>query len=181
MGRKVLICVMVVAFLAATTGCASIFYPSRVGQKTHGGVDVGMLVVDILCSGLIGIVVDFATGAIYYPTYCLPSGEFDLTFNPADTPVRASSISLPATGTVEFKLPVRAGSGTVHEVALLVLSGEGETAARTALTFTGMAGWQEVGSRLDISAGSATCGTLRVTIDGQGCAEIPVEFDHSAR
>lgn len=182
MVKKVLICVMVVAFLVVSTNCASIFYPSRVGQKTHGSLDVGMLVVDILCTGLIGIVVDLATGAIYYPgSYCVPSCDLGLAFNPADTPARASSIALPATGTMQFRLPVRAAGGTVHKVTLLVLAEGGITAACTEIAFTGTAGWQEVGSKLNISAGSATRGTLRVTIDGQSYAEIPVEFDHSAR
>lgn len=182
MGKRVLICVMVVALLASVTGCASIFYPSRVGQKTHGTVDVGMLVLDIFLTGLVGIVVDLITGAIYLPaSYCLPSGDLGDSFDPARGVERLNSITLPQTGVVEFRLPVRAAGGTDHEVALMVLTDDGKTAACTEVTFTGGADWHQISSRIDISAGNATGGLMRVMIDGNLISELPVKFVHKAR
>ncbi len=182
MGKKVLVCVVVIAFLASTIGCASIFYPSRVGQKTHGPVDVGMLVLDIFLTGLVGIVVDLITGAIYLPaSYCLPAGDFDITLDPSQLLEKVDAITLPQTGMAEFSLPVRAADGASHQVSLMVLTKEGKTAARARVAFTGTSEWKQVGSRLDISAGDATCGVMRVLIDGIQRAELPVKFVNTTK
>ena len=182
MGKRVLICVMVIALLASVTGCASIFYPSRVGQRTHGTVDVGMLVLDIFLTGLVGIVVDLITGAIYLPaSYCVPSGELGEAFNPGDGIEQLDTITLPQTGVVEFRLPVRAASGTGHEIALMVLTDGGKTAACAEAAFTGSADWHQISSKIDISAGDATGGVMRVMIDGNLISELPVKFVRSTR
>jgi hypothetical protein len=74
MGRKLILCVIAVAFLASTVGCASIFYPSRVNQTSKGSIDIAMLVVDIIFFFPISLIVDLITGALYYPAgYCMPS------------------------------------------------------------------------------------------------------------
>ena len=63
----------VASALALLTSCAAILYPERRGARS-GRVDVVPLVVDILLfipgliPGLIAIIVDFGTGAIYTGT-----------------------------------------------------------------------------------------------------------------
>jgi hypothetical protein len=182
MGRKLLVCIVAVAFLASTIGCASIFYPSRVGQQTHGPIDVGMLVVDILLTGLIGIVVDLITGAIYLPaSYCLPAGDYDINLDPSQLGKKVESMTLPQTGDAEFSLPVRAASGDSHHVSLTVITKEGVRAASARVIFDGSGEWQKVGSKLEISAGDATSGVMRVSIDGIQRAELPVRFVQPAK
>ena len=77
MGSRIVVCVLLVAVVFAVSGCATIFYPSRmdVPPERRGGIDVGMLVLDILFTpgfGLVGLIVDFATGCIWRP---LPTGS----------------------------------------------------------------------------------------------------------
>ena len=68
--RRYLRTVSALGVLALLPSCARILYPERVGNR-GGTVDVVPLVVDILLfipgiiPGLIAIVVDFGTGAIY--------------------------------------------------------------------------------------------------------------------
>jgi hypothetical protein len=76
MGQKLILCIVAVAFLASISGCASIFYPSRVNQAAKGSVDIAMLIVDIIFFFPISLIVDLITGALYYPAgYCMPSVE----------------------------------------------------------------------------------------------------------
>ena len=183
MGKKVLVCIVAIAFMVSTIGCASIFYPSRVGQTTHGTVDVGMLVLDIFLTGLVGIVVDLITGAIYLPaSYCLPpGGDFDVTLDPSEVLEKLDSITLPQTGSAEFSLPVRTTDSASHQIALMVITKEGITAACTKVDFNGPCEWKRVSSRLEITAGDATSGIMRVLIDGKERAELPVEFVNTTK
>ncbi len=80
MGRKLILCVVAVAFIVSISGCASIFYPSRVNQPTKGSIDVGMLIVDIIFFFPISLIVDLITGALFYPAhYCMPVVDVILT------------------------------------------------------------------------------------------------------
>lgn len=178
MGKKVLIVVVAVAFLASVTGCASIFYPSRVGQKSHGGVDVGMLLLDIFLTGLIGVVVDLITGAIFFPSsYCLPApGDVNAGLHDLSGLQRGNFIEFPRQGAAEFTLPVCAADGTSHDVSLIIVTETGHGAARCSVDFTGTSLWEKVGSKLEIAAGDAARGFMRVLIDGEERAELPVRF-----
>ena len=73
MGQKLILCIVAVAFIASISGCASIFYPSRINQPAKGTLDVGMLVLDIILTGFLGVIVDLITGALFFPAgYCMP-------------------------------------------------------------------------------------------------------------
>ena len=67
-----------VSVLAAATtlymssGCGTILYPERRGQRTAAHVDVGVVVMDglwclLIIPGIIAFAVDFSNGAIYLP------------------------------------------------------------------------------------------------------------------
>lgn len=60
--------IVVVAVANVSTGCATIFHPERVNQphSVRGDVDWPFLILDILF-GIIPLIVDLATGAIYRP------------------------------------------------------------------------------------------------------------------
>jgi hypothetical protein len=66
---KILICAVLIAQLS---GCGTIFYPERRGQKA-GRIDAGVAVLDglgllvFIVPGVIAFAVDFTTGAIYIP------------------------------------------------------------------------------------------------------------------
>jgi hypothetical protein len=68
---KILSVIIIVVLLAQVTGCGTILYPERRGQKVHGDVDTRIAVLDgigllfFIIPGLIAFVVDFYTGAIY--------------------------------------------------------------------------------------------------------------------
>lgn len=79
MGRKLILCIVAVAFIVSISGCATIFYPSRHNQAAKGSLDVGMLILDILFFFPISLIVDLITGALFYPAhYCMPSVEMIL-------------------------------------------------------------------------------------------------------
>ncbi len=68
-----LICVVVsVVLITQLYGCGTILYPERRGQRT-GTVDGGTVIMDALwllvfiVPGVVAFVVDFSTGAIYFP------------------------------------------------------------------------------------------------------------------
>ena len=174
--KKILVCVLLAVFFVYISGCATILYPSRSGQTTHGGVDVGMLVLDILLTGLLGVVIDLITGAIYFPaSYCLPStglGDADIT----SMYQLGDEISLPRSGAVNFSLPVRAESGTEHSFLLEVVSETGRVLGQKEVRFTGTSGWEDLSSSLDVCAGGSTSGHMRVLIDGQQRVEVAVSF-----
>jgi hypothetical protein len=176
MGRRVLVCVLLVVFLAYVSGCASILYPSRSGQTSHDGVDVGMLVLDILLTGLLGVVVDLITGAIYFPaSYCIPStglGDADI----ASMYQKGDEVTLPAGGAVRFTLPVRADEGTVHMLVVEVLTDSGKSASHKEIRFTGTSAWQNLSATFDVSASVEGKGLMRVVIDGNEQARLPVSL-----
>ena len=69
-----LICVVVsVVLITQLYGCGTINYPERRGQ-TGGTVDGGTAILDALwllafiIPGVVAFVVDFSTGAIYFPS-----------------------------------------------------------------------------------------------------------------
>jgi len=66
MFNKVVICIVLVALVVLSTGCASIFYSDRM-QNPGSRLDVGMFVLDIFFFWPISWIVDFATGAIWAP------------------------------------------------------------------------------------------------------------------
>lgn len=59
---------VILAVANVSSGCATIFHPERVGQppSMRGEVDWPFLILDILF-GIIPLIVDLATGAIYRP------------------------------------------------------------------------------------------------------------------
>lgn len=70
--RKVLLLLLSTCILLG--GCATIYHYERVGSppQDRGDIDMGMLILDcayvlVWGIGLIGLFVDFMTGAIYIP------------------------------------------------------------------------------------------------------------------
>lgn len=67
--RKELIVLVIIVLCAGflASGCASICYGSRTGRpkEARDGIDCVMLLGDVFLTGLLGLVIDFATGAIY--------------------------------------------------------------------------------------------------------------------
>ncbi len=69
---RVVALVLVVVLLVAASGCGTILYPERRGQR-DGKIDAGVAVLDGICllifivPGVIAYIVDFSTGAIYLP------------------------------------------------------------------------------------------------------------------
>jgi hypothetical protein len=68
---KVLSVIVLVVLVTQISGCGTIMYPERRGQKIHGDVDTRIAVLDavgllfFIIPGLIAFGVDFYTGAIY--------------------------------------------------------------------------------------------------------------------
>lgn len=67
------LCIMIMAvFLVQISGCGTLMYPERRGQKS-GRIDAGVAVLDavgllfFIIPGVIAFAVDYATGAIYLP------------------------------------------------------------------------------------------------------------------
>lgn len=89
-----------VAFGAASTGCAYILYPERRNtNRTGGRIDTVPLVVDILLflpglvPGAVALAIDFTTGAIYTTgggSALAAGGEVAVKLPPSDKPVQAS-------------------------------------------------------------------------------------------
>jgi len=175
--------------LSSISSCATIFHPER--QGNHGGhLDVGMLVLDILwffagfIPGVIALLVDFSTGAIYHGGggghdhyYRTPEGGL-IDLSAAGTS-KLDKIWMPAEGTVNYTLPVR-GDG-VHVINFLLVSAEGKVIAEDTTTFLAQSSWKNIKSSLTVKAGDAKSGVLRVTIDGELKSELPVEFAAAAK
>lgn len=89
--------------IAAGSGCATILYPERKGN-THGRIDVGPLILDILwfipgiIPGVIAIAVDFATGAIYV------TSRGDATIDEPTADGHARSCGSPDVDPIELEL-----------------------------------------------------------------------------
>ncbi len=70
--KNSLVVLILCVFLPQITGCGTILYPERKGQK-GGQIDVGVAALDgigllvFLVPGVIAFAVDFATGTIYLP------------------------------------------------------------------------------------------------------------------
>jgi hypothetical protein len=68
-----LIRIVLVALLVSQVACGTLLYPERRFQKPSGRVDPGVVIMDaawmlfFLVPGVVALVVDFATGAIYVP------------------------------------------------------------------------------------------------------------------
>jgi hypothetical protein len=177
--------------LSSISSCATIFHPER--QGNHGGhLDVGMLVLDILWffagffPGIIALLVDFSTGAIYHggggggghDHYYRTPGGGPIDLSAAGTS-RLDKIWMPAEGTVKYTLPVR-GDG-VHVIHFLLVSADGEVIAEDTNTFLAESSWKNIKSSLTVKAGDAKSGVLHVTIDGELKSELPVEFAAAAK
>jgi len=71
--RKIIGRICGMAALPLLSSCGTIIYPARVNQQEHGGLDPVVVIFDgaglflFLVPGIIAFVVDFGTGAIYYP------------------------------------------------------------------------------------------------------------------
>lgn len=63
--RTSLLLLVAVSLFVGVTGCALIFDGAKEPSQRSSDVQWGYLILDILFTGIIGIVVDFATGAIY--------------------------------------------------------------------------------------------------------------------
>jgi hypothetical protein len=68
-----LIRAVLVALLVSQVACGTLLYPERRFQKPSGRLDPGVVLMDAACMlfflvpGVVALVVDFATGAIYVP------------------------------------------------------------------------------------------------------------------
>jgi hypothetical protein len=178
MRRPIIILAVLFLFMISTfIGCAAIFYPERQGR--HGGrLDVGMFVLDLLwffaglIPGIIAVVVDFGTGAIYMD-YAPPGDELPRNMTDANR-VKIDKLAMPASGTFNYSLPVR-GDGA-HVITLTVMDESGAVVAEDTNSFRATSGWDRIDSELTVNAGDAENGILQVAIDGRTKAEIPVEF-----
>lgn len=71
--RRIMATGLTAATAGLLSGCGTIIYPERINQKERGDLDfvvVGMDAVGLLfflVPGIVAFVVDFGTGAIYYP------------------------------------------------------------------------------------------------------------------
>ncbi|MCF7863331.1 MAG: hypothetical protein K9L89_00905 [Kiritimatiellales bacterium] len=72
--RRIMTTGLGAAAAALLSSCGTIIYPDRANQKEHGDVDPLILGLDaiglvfFLIPGIIAFAVDFATGAVYFPT-----------------------------------------------------------------------------------------------------------------
>ena len=79
---KVLNIPLIALLVFQLSGCGTIFYPERRGQKA-GHVDVGVAILDgigllfFLIPGVIAFAVDFSNGTIYLPAAPLKQVKFD--------------------------------------------------------------------------------------------------------
>jgi hypothetical protein len=68
---KVFSVIIIVVLLTQLTGCGTLLYPERRGQKVHGDVDTRIAILDgigllfFIIPGLVAFGVDLYTGAIY--------------------------------------------------------------------------------------------------------------------
>lgn len=96
--------------IAGGSGCATILYPERKGN-THGRIDVGPLILDILwfipgiIPGVIAIAVDFATGAIYV------TSRGDATIDEPTADGHARSCGSPDVDPIELELCLVSAEG----------------------------------------------------------------------
>ena len=70
--RKILSVLIIIAFVAQLTGCGTLMYPERKGQR-GGNIDTGVAILDgigllfAVIPGLIAFAIDFNNGTIYLP------------------------------------------------------------------------------------------------------------------
>ncbi len=77
---KIIAVFALVGLVFATANCGTILYPERKGQES-GNIDVEVLVMDCLwllvgvVPGVVALVVDFTTGAIYEPAMTVQANK----------------------------------------------------------------------------------------------------------
>ncbi len=82
--KKALLVFMALVILATMPACATILHGDRCGSTYKAAkIDMGMLVLDIVLLGGLGLVVDFLTGAIWVPVDA-PSGDYEVAPAGAD-------------------------------------------------------------------------------------------------
>ena len=70
--RKILSVLIAIVFVAQLTGCGTLMYPERKGQR-GGNIDTGVAILDgigllfAVIPGLIAFAIDFNNGTIYLP------------------------------------------------------------------------------------------------------------------
>lgn len=66
---KILLIILLITMIVCA-GCATVLYPSRMHDQpedTTYQFDYGMCFVDVVCWGLLGLIYDVITGAIWIP------------------------------------------------------------------------------------------------------------------
>jgi len=131
LSRSRMVAVFAVAGLVfAAVSCGTILYPERKGQE-GGDIDVGVLVMDCLwliagvIPGVVALVVDFSTGAIYEPSMSVMANpDTKLNFrlrDPAPLDARVEVVLEDASGVEQVLMERELKTGAVIDEVMIGL------------------------------------------------------------